>query len=93
MKNLKYDMIGASMSGENSHPQTNMETLGIKYFHATPQSISDSWWFWACEYDESLDLPSYINELNVDPMECIGWGLNEETAIDIRSKINKDVLD
>ncbi len=72
---LHYDLY-TSTSG---HPQEVMRRLGIVYQHATPQSISDSWWFWNCE-NIPTDLPSFIRELKVDPMDYIGHGLSLETA-------------
>ena len=79
MKHLNYDMIGAYDSGVKIHPQQDMKNLGITYQHATPQSIADSWWFWCCENIPD-NLPSYITEGNWNPLECVGWGLDEKTA-------------
>ena len=88
MKNLKLDVIGMYMSGENRHPQQLMSDLGMKYQHSTPQSICDSWWFWNCENIPN-ELPEYISELKSNPMDCIGYGLSEENAIAIRDYKNK----
>lgn len=79
MKHLQYDLISASMASENRHALTVMAELGITYQHATPQSIHDSWWFWNCENLPAV-LPEYLTELKVDPMKCIGWGMDEPTA-------------
>lgn len=66
------------------HPQKVMEELGITYQHATPQSISDSWWFWNCEGVPD-PLPPYLKELDIDdPMKYVGWGLSQEDAEKIR---------
>lgn len=76
---LRYDLMDAHASGEARHPQDVIAALGIAYQHATPQSITDEWWFWNCENVPSV-LPSYIVPLDVDPMAVIGYGLSEETA-------------
>lgn len=82
--NLRYGMQTAFMECEiTNHPQKVMQDLGITYHHSTPQSVGDQWWFWNCENLPSV-LPEYLTELNIDPMECIGFGLNEKTAIEIR---------
>ena len=68
---------------ENRHAQKVMHDLGITYQHSTPQSLGDQWWFWNCENIPD-ELPKYITELNLNPMECIGYGLSEEEALEIR---------
>lgn len=94
MKHLIFDMMYSYFSkdpentGEikrlgSEHPQKAMRELGITYQHATPQSIADQWWFWNCENIPN-NLPPFLYELTADPMECIGWGLNEEMAVAIR---------
>jgi hypothetical protein len=80
---LRYNLYGASIAGDNRHAQVAMKELGITYQHATPQSISDEWWFWNCK-DVPATLPKYIEELKLDPMKCIGYGLSQETAEKIR---------
>lgn len=79
MTHLTYDMRGATPG----HPQHVMTGLGITYQHATPQSMGDCWWFWNCE-NVPEKLPSFLVTSDRNPMECIGFGLNEETAIKIR---------
>jgi hypothetical protein len=77
---LRLDIYG--WVGE--HPQKYMESLGITYQHATPQSIADQWWFWNCE-NIPENLPERFSILNIDdPMQHIGNGLSEEWAIKIR---------
>jgi len=84
MKHLHYCMMEAGIGcNENRHPQLVMKSLGITYQHATPQSISDSWWFWNCENIPD-ELPKYLTVRDWNPMEMIGWGLSEEDAISIR---------
>ena len=65
------------------HPQKAMKELGIKYAVATPQSMGDQWWFWCCE-DLPEDLPGFLTDLELDPMECVGYGLSRENAEMIR---------
>ena len=76
---LRFDMIGAYYAGKTQHPQQVMRDVGITYQHATPQSMGDQWWFWNCENIPN-PLPTFLSELETDPMDCIGWGLDEETA-------------
>jgi len=65
------------------HPQKAMKELGITYTNATPQRMGDQWWFWNCE---SLpdNLPPFLTEMQNDPMEMIGYGLNQKEAESIR---------
>jgi hypothetical protein len=60
-----------------------MRELGITYQHATPQSVGDQWWFWNCR-NLPDKLPEYLTELNIDPMDAIGYGLSREDAITIK---------
>lgn len=60
-----------------------MKRLGITYQHATPQSMGDQWWFWNCD-NIPEEIPDHIEELNLDPMDCIGFGLSKEEAEKIR---------
>jgi hypothetical protein len=84
MKSLNLSLIGAYYDGEKRHAQAIMKDLGITYQYSTPQSISDSWWFWNCENIPD-NLPEYFSELKVDPMKCIGYGLSEDAAIKIKN--------
>lgn len=61
------------------HPQMLMQELSITYQHSTPQSISDSWWFWNCQ-NVPDPLPPYLTELRVRPRDAIGNGLSKELA-------------
>ncbi|MGB0913291.1 MAG: hypothetical protein ACPGSW_06865 [Phaeobacter italicus] len=65
--------------GVIDHPQAVMRHLGIQYQTATPQSLGDQWWFWNCA-GEPDPLPGFLSELDLDPMECVGFGLSEEGA-------------
>jgi len=76
--NLRLDIYGAT-----KHAQKRMKELGITYQHATPQSLGDQWWFWNCENVPEV-LPEDLTELNLDPMEYIGFGLSKEDAEKIR---------
>lgn len=68
---------------KQKHAQEGMKDLGITYQHSTPQSMGDQWWFWNCENIPN-ELPEHITELDLDPMEQIGWGLSKEDAEKIR---------
>ncbi len=88
---LRYDLTEASFEcNENRHAQKVMKELGITYQHSTPQSMGDQWWFWNCE-NLPDKLPAYLTPLNLNPMECIGYGLSKEDAeniLDYNSKKN-----
>jgi hypothetical protein len=63
----------------DEHPQDYMKSLGITYEHATPQSISEQWWFWNCSnVPEPLPGPLYV--LKKEPKEAIGHGLSPSLA-------------
>jgi len=80
MINLKYCLITAHIEcNENRHPQEVMRELGIKYQHATPQSVCDQWWFWNCE-GVPAQLPEYLSEMSITPHEAIGYGLSRAMA-------------
>ena len=79
-KHLRFDYMTASMDcNENRHAQEVMKELGITYQHSTPQSMGDQWWFWNCDNIPD-ELPEYLTELSLHPMECIGYGLSKEDA-------------
>ena len=81
---LRYCLMEAGLGcNEDRHPQMVMKELGITYQHSTPQSIGDQWWFWNCENIPEIT-PSYLTPLNLNPMECIGYGLSKEDAESIR---------
>ncbi len=71
---LRLDIYGA-----NKHAIERMKELGITYQQATPQSMGDQWWFWNCKNIPEA-LPDDLTELNLDPMDCIGYGLSQEDA-------------
>ena len=83
--NLRYNYLTAYDSGEKRHAQAVMRELGITYQHGTPQTVGDQWWFWNCKNVPDV-LPSYLSELDLSPMECIGFGLSEEEAISLGGK-------
>jgi len=64
--------------GETRHPQAVMKAVGITFQHAMQQSPGE-WWFWNCE-NVPERLPKYLSEINLDPTECIGFGLSREGA-------------
>jgi hypothetical protein len=63
-----------------------MRELGIKYQHATPQSLGDQWWFWNCENVPS-ELPKFLSPLDINPIDCVGYGLSAGDAKSIRDYI------
>ena len=81
---LDYMSLWYNYPDDDRHAQTIMKELGINYQHSTPQTMGDQWWFWNCENVPEI-LPAYITPLELDPMECIGYGLSEEDAIKIKS--------
>jgi len=94
MKHLRFDILYSHLSRDKEntgevkrlgalHPQKAMKELGITYQHTTPQSMGDQWWFWNCEGLPEV-LPPFLSELDLDPMKCIGFGLNQEKAEAIR---------
>ena len=76
--NLRLDIYSAT-----KYATERMKELGITYQHATPQSMGDQWWFWNCENVPDT-LPEDLEDLNLDPMTCIGYGLSKEDAEKIR---------
>lgn len=73
---------------EMRHPQLVMKELGINYQVATPQSMADQWWFWNCE-NVPNELPVFLEELELDPNKCIGYGLSRQEADLITNYKNK----
>lgn len=82
---LKFDLMYGMLPGQTSpgHPQEAMRALGITYQHATPQTAGEQWWFWNCENVPEV-LPPFLEVLNIDPMQAVGFGLSREQAITIR---------
>ncbi len=78
-KHLRYYYPDAHKYGQDKHAIEVMRELGITYQHSTPQSMGDQWWFWNCENIPD-ELPKYLTPLEMDPMECIGYGLSKEDA-------------
>lgn len=78
MIHLRFDMIAAHYAGVEGHPQKVMRDLGITYIHATPHSIADQWWFWGCSVEENTPLPEHLSHLDINPEDCVGFGLSPE---------------
>ncbi len=76
---LRYRAMTAWDKGETRHPQAVMQSLGIEYQIATPQSMADQWWFWNCTNIPEV-LPAFLEVLNVTPHRAIGNGLSREDA-------------
>lgn len=85
---LRFCCTGALYAGEKRHAQAVMESLGITYQHAVPQSMGDQWQFWNCENVPDA-LPEYIDEIKVDPMDMIGYGLSADQAKRIVARANE----
>lgn len=83
-KHLRFDLILASYNKlTQNHPIEAMKEHGITYQHATPQSLGNCWWFWNCENIPS-PLPEFLEVVDLNPMEAIGFGLSKEMAEKIR---------
>jgi len=87
-KHLRYEYNPAWDAGETRHAQMVMKELGVSYQYAVPQSIGEQWWFWNCE-NIPEKLPAYITELNISPVDAIGYGLSAEMAAEIMAASNK----
>lgn len=89
---LRYDMMTSSMDcKEDRHPQLVMRELGITYQMSTPQSMAEQIWFWNCN-GVPTKLPKYLTVLNLDPHECIGFGLSHEDADKIAAEAISAVI-
>jgi len=87
-KVLRYCLQTADMECKiKKHPLETMKDLGITYQHKTPQSMSAEWWFWNCE-NIPQHLPAFLREDELDPMECVGYGLSLDDARKIRDYKN-----
>jgi hypothetical protein len=71
--------MAASLSKETRHPQQVMQSLGITYKHATPQSMADQWWFWGCSGVPDI-LPPFLEVMTINPLDQVGNGLTQEAA-------------
>ena len=83
---LRYCLQEAYSCGERGHAQKVMDKLGIRYQHATPQSMGDQWWFWNC-YKLPPELPRFLSELKVHPRDMIGKGLSPILAEQIAAEM------
>lgn len=72
--NLRLDLYQV-----DRHAELVMRDLGITYQHATPQSMTDQWWFWNCQGVPTV-LPPCLYELKMKPHDAIGRGLSKEDA-------------
>jgi hypothetical protein len=64
------------------HPQKIMKNLGITYQYAVPQSLYDAWHFWNCK-NVPEKLPPYLEIMDWNPKNFIGYGLSEEMAFNL----------
>ena len=82
MKHLQIDLIALTRTNDKRHAQEVMKDLGIIYLYAVPQSLYDSWWFFNCSNIPDK-LPDFVEELKVNPKDCVGYGLSQEMADNI----------
>jgi hypothetical protein len=66
-----------------------MKSLGITYRRSTPQSVGEQWWFWICEGVPAA-LPEYLSELNLNPLDCVGFGLSQAMADDLATPADRE---
>ena len=64
IRNLRYDLIDADMTGVHDHPQKVMKESGFTVIQSEPVPIADCWWFRVKDGPE--DLPSYLTEMGSD---------------------------
>jgi hypothetical protein len=76
---LVYSLYIASYEADAK----SIENLGIACQHIVFQPMGDCYWLWNCK-NVPNSLPAYIKELQLDPMNQIGWGLTQEEAEMIR---------
>ena len=78
---LRYDMMEAAIShNEKRHPQSVLKGIGVDYFMAVPQSISDCWFFYLPEFSYDFMLPKFCEVMMVDPLDHVGFGLSMDDA-------------
>lgn len=82
---LRYYYPEALEFRVKEHAEIVMKEMGITYQYSTPQSMGEQWWFWNCQ-NVPEPLPSYITPLDLDPMDCIGYGLSPEEAGKIKER-------
>ena len=88
---LKYDMIGAHLSGIKGHPQKVLKDLGVEYESAVPQSMVDCWQFFNVT-NLPKELPTFLKVFDLEPLDYIGWGLSEDEARNL-TMLHKDAAD
>lgn len=62
-----------------------MKALGITYQLAVPQSMTDTWWFFNCD-NMSDAMPSRLRVLDKTAQQCVGWGLSQHMAEEIKAR-------
>lgn len=65
MTNFRYDMIGASLSGVNKHPQQDMKDLGFNVIKSECFSVGDCWWFRVDNENDISVIPNYLDRRDV----------------------------
>lgn len=89
---LKYDIMGAHLSGVKGHPQKVLKALGIGYERAVSQSMFDCWQFFNVT-NLPKELPTFLEVFDLEPLEYIGWGLSEDEARNLTTMLHKDAAD
>lgn len=84
MKHLRYRLADANLDyNEKRDALEVMGELGITYQHRTAHTGADIIIFWNSEHLPK-ELPPYLEILDSDPMDSIGYGLSKEKAEEIR---------
>lgn len=68
--NLILSLIDKDKSGERRHAHEVMQSLGIAYKRAVPQTLFDCWQFFDC-INVPNKLPRYIRSFGLSDMGCI----------------------
>lgn len=80
---MRAVQLTVSLYDIDEHAQKFMKRIGAEYGLAVPQSISDCWQFYMCEYDPDT-LPDFVDVRNdINPASRVGYGLSHENASDI----------
>ena len=70
VKSYRYDLIGATFSGVNIHPQLDMKQHGFHIIGWHPAPIADCILVCIDNSEEIKDLPSYIVEIDGSAIFC-----------------------
>lgn len=76
---LRYNLLAAFLTGHKQHAETTMKSLGITYDAAIPQSVGDQWWFIRCQVPDGLQLPRFLEPMEIDADTLKHYGVDEES--------------